>query len=202
MKTRLGLLASLALVAAAVVGCTPAETKAELPGAWGEGATYKAGECSITIDPSVTNPDAKPLKDFMNRDDVRYFDLRDHKEGYGVGHIAGFESVSWFNVICGAGEQLFYLDGETYKARYNESETILNDIFPKDKVIFGMCQVGGRVTPWCVLLSQYGYDMSKVYNVGGWNQLAKHEDHCGLEVSEGVAASAITYDFSTLTKKA
>ena len=62
-----------------------------------------------------------------------------------------------------------------------------------------MCQVGGRVQPFLTLLSQYGYDMSNVYNVGGWNQIKDLNDKGGYNVSLGIAASAITYDFSALT---
>ena len=64
-----------------------------------------------------------------------------------------------------------------------------------------MCQVGGRVQPFLKLLAQYNYDMSKVYNVGGWNQLIATgvKDYDGYKVSLGIGASAITYNFGDLT---
>ena len=64
-----------------------------------------------------------------------------------------------------------------------------------------MCQVGGRVQPFLKLLAQYEYDMSKVYNVGGWNQLVAKtvENYGGYKVSLGIGASAITYNFGDLT---
>ena len=182
-----------------------------LPAAWGEGATYAALECNVSFipgsiadknDATKTNAHAKPLSDYLNMPGARYFDLRDVSEGYGAGHVQGFESVSYFKTIVGTDNQLFYTDADgKYVARYEESEAVLNKIFPKDATLFVMCQVGGRVQPFLKLLAQYNYDMSKVYNIGGWNQLvAKNvKDYGGYNVSLGIAASAITYDFSGLT---
>ena len=209
---KFGLVALLGLVALGVVACGNTNTSEQpagptLPVAWEEGETYQAIECSVSLVPgSITNDagakndDAKPVKDYLNVEGIRFFDLRDVKEGYGVGHIQGFESVSYFNTIVGTGEQLFYTDADgKYVARYAESETILNDIFPKDATLFVMCQVGGRVTPFLKLLAQYNYDMSKVYNVGGWNQIKDLKDFGGYDVSLGIKAKNITYNFSSLT---
>ena len=182
-----------------------------LPAAWGEGATYEAYECNVSFIPGAiasskdatkTNTHAKPLKDYLHMEGARYFDLRDVSEGYGAGHVAGFESVSYFQTIVGTGDQLFYTDADSkYVARYTESEAVLNKIFPKDKTLFVMCAVGGRVQPFLKLLAQYNYDMSKVYNVGGWKQLIAKtvENYGGYEVSLGIAASAVTYSFEGLT---
>ena len=182
-----------------------------LPAAWEESQTYKAFECSVSLvpgsimdvnDATKTNAHAKPLSDYLNMPGARYFDLRDVSEGYGAGHVQGFESVSYFRTIVGRENQLFYTDANgKYVARYEESVSVLNKIFPKDATLFVMCQVGGRVQPFLKLLAQYDYDMSKVYNVGGWNQLVAKtvENYGGYNVSLGIGASAITYDFSGLT---
>ena len=185
---------------------------AQLPAAWGEGATYSAYECNVSFipgaiakskeEPTVVNSHAKPLKDYLHLEGARYFDLRDASEGYGVGHVQGFESVSYFKTIVGTDNQLFYTDADgKYVARYEESVSVLNKIFPKDATLFVMCQVGGRVQPFLKLLAQYEYDMSKVYNVGGWNQLVAKtvENYGGYKVSLGIGASAITYNFGDLT---
>jgi rhodanese-related sulfurtransferase len=177
-----------------------AKRSAELPTAWAEGATYQAKECSVSLLPgSLENPNAKAVKEYFTTENVRFFDLRDVKEGYGVGHIQKFESISYFNTIVGDGEQLFKKEGETFVARYEESESMLNKMFPKDATLFVMCQVGGRVQPFLTLLKQYGYDTSKVYNVGGWNNVNSAENYGGYSVSLGVRATSIEYDFSTLT---
>ena len=44
---------------------------------------------------------------------------------------------------------------------------MLESMFPKNKTLFLMCQSGGRVKTMMQLLDQYGWDMTKVYNVGG-----------------------------------
>ena len=180
----------------------------ELPVAWEEGETYQALECSVSLvpgslsdknDATITNANAKAVKDFMNDANVRCFDLRDVSEGYGLGHIQGFETVSYFKTIVGKDNQLFSQNEDgTYTARYKESKDVINDIFPKDATLFVMCQVGGRVQPFLKLLDQLDYDMSKVYNIGGWNQIKDLADFGGYEVSLGIAAKEITYDFSTL----
>ena len=72
-------------------------------------------------------------------------------------------------------------------------------MFPKDATLFVMCAVGGRVQPFLQLLDQLDYDMSKVYNIGGWAQIKDEADFGGYQVSLGIPASAITYDFSKLT---
>ena len=199
---KLGLIALLGVL---TLGTVTACGSAKLPAAWEEGETYQAKECSVSLNPgSLENPDAKPVLDYLTRDDIRFIDLRDVKEGYGAGHIQGFESISYFNVIVGDGEQLFQKTDTGFVARYEESEAMLNKMFPKDTILFVMCQVGGRVTPFLTLLDQYKYDMSKVYNIGGWNQIkdVKEPAYAGYKVSLGIAASAIEYDFSTLTPKA
>ena len=209
---KFGLIALLSVLTFGLIACTgnngssvagsepTSETTVTLPAAWGEGATYQAKECSVSLVPgSIENPNAKPVKDYLTTEGIRFFDLRDVKEGYGVGHIQGFESVSYFNTIVGDGEQLFSKTDAGFVARYEESEFYLNKIFPKDATLFVMCQVGGRVQPFLTLLAQYGYTMSNVYNVGGWNQVKDLDDKGGYDVSLGIGASAITYDFSALT---
>ena len=204
---KFGLIALLSILTLGVVACgnpsssEPSEPEGTvLPAAWAEGATYQAKECSVSLLPgSLENPNAKAVKEYFTTENVRFFDLRDVKEGYGVGHIQKFESVSYFNTIVGTAGQLFTKTDDGFVANYEESEAILNDIFPKDATLFVMCQVGGRVQPFLTLLKQYNYDMSKVYNIGGWNQIKDVADFGGYSVSLGVAAKAVTYDFSALT---
>ena len=204
---KFGLIALLSVLTFGLVACggeqgTSTPAQAEMPVAWGADTTYANNECSITLVPGSIEgqgADVKAVKDYLRRSDVRCFDLRDSKEGYGVGHIEGFESVSYFNVLVGTGEQLFYSTDNGFAPRYTQSETILNSIFPKDAKIFAMCAVGGRVQPFCTLLKQYGYNMDNVYNVGGWKQVNAADNFGGYQVSRGIAAKEITYDFSSLT---
>ena len=188
---------------------TPEVDTNELPVAWEEGEAFQAIQCSVTLVPgslvddkdnTINNNDATPVKDYLTTQGIRFIDLRDVSEGYGIGHIAGFESISYFRLIVGEGH-LFTQTETGFVANYDESEAILNKLFPKDMTYFVMCQVGGRVVPFLQLLSQYGYNMDNVYNIGGWAQLAnyKGEDkYYGYDVSLGLKATATEYDFSEL----
>jgi len=116
------------------------------------------------------------LEKFLNRDDVIYIDLRDYKD-YAQKHFKNFEVVPYFAYIFNATAntdatmvQLFGGSPTEPVAVYNESVAILNAIFPKDKTIFLMCQSGGRVVSMMQILAANGYDMSKIYNVGGVGQ--------------------------------
>ena len=51
-------------------------------------------------------------------------------------------------------------------SRYTTSMEILEDLFPKDKAIFLMCDSGNKSRSVIKLLAQYGWDMSRIYNVG------------------------------------
>ena len=183
---------------------TPAAAKrsADLPTAWDAEDTYQRTECSVTILPGEDNPTAKAVKDYFTTPGIRFIDLRDETEGYGVGHIERFESISFFNLICGTTGQLFTKNADgTFKANYTQSVSILKSLFPTDATLFLMCQAGGRVVTMMQLLEQYDYDMSKIYNVGGWNDIKSEKDFGGYGVSLGLTekAKSISYNFSKLT---
>lgn len=144
--------------------------QAELPAPAKEGTTenpYTVAAASIT---------AENLDQYLNRDDVVYIDLRDYKD-YAQKHFKNFEVIPYFAFIFNESAhtdatkvQLYGGSPESPVATYNESGAILNAIIPKDKTVFLMCQSGGRVTQFMNLLEAEGYDMSKIYNVGGMAQ--------------------------------
>lgn len=82
------------------------------------------------------------------------------------------------------GNTLFREEDGKYIANYKESKKILEEIFPKDKVIFLMCGGGGYAGMTKNFLISMGYDENKIYNVGGhWYykgknniQVPKNED--------------------------
>ena len=164
------------------------QVKKELPAA---PASYKPEDSVI----NKTN-----LGDYMNRSDVTYIDLRGFEDAYLTGHIKGFEPVEYFSFIKGAGDQLFTSDNQP---RYVESVQILNTLFPKDQTIFLMCQSGGRVKGMMALLEAQKYDMSKVYNVTGWNDLSADDSTVkDLCKPTPFAAGTVTYPFDKLEKLA
>lgn len=60
-------------------------------------------------------------------------------------------------------------DGTVAKAepRYEESQLILEELFPKDRPLFLMCGAGGYVGMTRQLLIHLGWDPELVYNIGG-----------------------------------
>ena len=82
---------------------------------------------------------------------------------------------------------------------YEESDEILNAFFPKGKTIFLMCQSGGRVNNLMKLLNARGWDMSKIYNIGGMAQYAGAEYRDIVTDTPEIIISA-TYTFEGLTR--
>ena len=158
-----------------------------LPKAWKDGETeFKTRDCSVTLVPDTSlEINSKSLIEYMNYDDVEYIDLRDDSEGYKLGHIKGFKSVSYFHQIVGEEEQLFRLENNVFIPNYEDSEERLLQYFPKDTIIFLMCQTGGRVINMIKLLKQLGYDVSMIYNVGGWNHVRTANNYAGYDVVLG-----------------
>ena len=139
----------------------------ELPAAWAEGDTsWAASKCSVHLMPAEGS-NQKSVKEFLNYPGARFIDLRDSTEGYSEGHVERFESISYFRLI----EKLFSRDGKVFTPLYDDSEYYLKAMFPTDAPIFLMCAAGGRVVHMINLLAQYDYDMSQVYNVGGWDSV-------------------------------
>lgn len=172
----------------------------ELPAARLEGKnTYNTGDSGIQIAPA-DGSGAKKLVDYLDREDVVYIDLRGVGD-YNKGHIEGFESVPHFDVLMASnkakGDQLFYADAEgKIQPRYEESVQILNATFPKDRAIFLMCKSGGRVVATMDILAANGYDMSKVYNVGGYDTADKSYP---ITAKGSPISTTTTFSFSALS---
>lgn len=161
---------------------------------------YSVASSGIVIAPSAGQ--AK-LLDYLGRPDVRYVDLRDVSEGYLVGHIEGFESISYNKLVKNTGlftetkvtDKVTGAVSYTFEANYTQSEAILEMLFPKNETLFVMCQGGARVVPFMWLLASLDYDMSRVYNVGGYNHVT---DEYKVSTTDKVSAT-VNYDFSKLT---
>lgn len=100
---------------------------------------------------------------------------------YSGAHLKGFANVEFFAYVFDSsanhsGKQLFYKgeDGR-FVPRYATSVETLEALFPKNKTLFIMCQSGGRVVTLMQLLDQFGWDMEKVYNVGGMSSYTNEE---------------------------
>lgn len=143
------------------------------------------------------NINESTIDNYLHRSDTVYRDMRMLKDpgnyeaiggdAYLSGYVEGFEVVPLPYIInvtdlpaevgkTYTGETLFTQnsDGE-YIANYAESQTILEDLFPKDKNIFLMCGGGGYAGMMKNLLISLGWDANKIYNVGAyWSYDGNH----------------------------
>ena len=147
------------------------------------------------------------LRQYLGRTDVKYIDLRDYAD-YAKKHLRNFECIPYFALIFNAeaanDASLPQLYGGTVDDPipvYAESDEILEALFPKGKTIFLMCQSGGRVNNMMKLLSARGWDMSKVYNIGGMAHYAGAEYRDIVTDTPEIAITA-TYAFEGLTRVA
>lgn len=139
-----------------------------------DAAAVPCKEGVYSSDCSSINP--SNLIDYMGRNDVFYIDLRDYNN-YAEKHIRGFEVIPYFGLLFNAEAhtdntkvQLFGGTPAAPVATYKESVALLKALFPQDRPLLIMCQSGARVNWLMQILAANGYDMSKVYNVGGMGQ--------------------------------
>lgn len=140
------------------------------------------------------------IDEYLDRSDVAYRDVRmlfDPADYAAVGGdadlsrtIRGFKVVPFPYIatlqplpVKGAyqGERLFDVDWAdngtvaNARARYAESEMILEELFPRDKAIFLMCGGAGYSNMIKELLIYYGWDVNLLYNTGAnWGYAGKN----------------------------
>ena len=122
-------------------------------------------------------------------------------------HLKNFEVIPYFAVIFNADANTDATLPQLYGGSvtepidvYEESDDLLHAMIPTDKTVFLMCQSGGRVTQLMNLLAAKGYDMSKIYNVGGMGQFEGSEFRPYTTDNAELAVTA-TYAFEGLTRK-
>lgn len=176
-------------------------TKTYKPSQDAEEVACEAGVYSA----SCSSINASNLYEYLNIEGVLYIDLRDYND-YGQKHLRNFEVIPYFAYIFDAEAgtnpdkpQLYGGSVSEPVAAYNESDELLEVLFPKDTVIFLMCQSGGRVANFMKLLEAKGYDMSLIYNVGGMGQYTDAA-YAPLTVDALEARVDATYSFEGLTR--
>ena len=111
------------------------------------------------------------------------------------------------------GDRLFDItwadDGSIVEAtpRYEQSELVISELFPKDAPIVLCCGGGGYASMMYRLLVYLGYDPALLYNAGGvWDytgyeaiELARHDEDAGETEYFFWRADVPTLDFETLT---
>ncbi len=175
----------IAAVVAGFAGCGEKKVEAEpLPVVKALPApvdTTKPDAAKTPYAASCSSINASNLYEYFGRDDVLYIDLRDYGD-YQKKHLRNFECIPYFAYVfdkaAGKDEAKIQLYGGSVTepvASYKESDEMLEVLFPRNKTIFFMCQSGGRVAQLLNILSVKGYDMSKIYNVGGMGQFTAPE---------------------------
>lgn len=146
------------------------------------------------------------LHEYLGREDVVYIDLRDYSD-YAKKHLKNFEVLPYFAAIFNANAptdaalpQLFGGSTAEPVATYEESVALLKAMVPTDKTVFLMCQSGGRVAQMMTLMENLGYDMTKVYNVGGMGQYTADE-YAEWTTDTAELTINATYSFEGLTRK-
>ena len=171
---------------------------------------------------------------YLNRSDTVYRDVRmlvdtatwENKGGdrYLSGYIKGFEVIpspflanytdeyieqKKIENISGlySGPTLFKLDNEgNYTPNYQESMSILESIFPKDKNIFIICGAGGYAGQVKHMLVKLGWNEDLVRDIGGFwyyegkNAISVKETIDGKEYYNFSKVPYYNLDFDSLTE--
>lgn len=155
--------------------------------------------------PTCSAINAENLREYLNRSDVFYIDTRDHND-YMKKHLRNFEVIPFFGLVFNANAHTDATLPQLYGGTptepvpvYKESDEILAALFPKDKTLFIMCQSGGRVGMLMNIMKARGWDMSKVYNIGGMAQYGGPE-YRDLIVDTPEMILEPVYSFEGLTR--
>lgn len=175
------------------------------------------------------------IDNYLDRTDTVYRDVRmlidsatwENKGGdrYLSGYIRGFEVIpspylanytddyieqKRIENVSGLyqGKTLFKLDNnDNYTPNYEESMSILETIFPKDKNIFIMCGAGGYAGQVKHMLVKLGWDEEKVRDIGGYwyyegnNKIEIKETKNGKDYYNFSKVPYYNIDFDNLTEK-
>ncbi len=135
------------------------------------------------------NINEKTVDRYLGRTDTVYRDMRMLKDeadyeaiggdSYLSGYVEGFEIVP-YPYLCNVtglpaevgdsrqGDTLYTFSEGTYTANFEESDAILEYLFPKDKNIILMCGGGGYAGMMKNMLISLGWDENRIYNAGGF----------------------------------
>ena len=199
--------------AEAAAAAATAVEEAALPDPVDTTKTYKANKddteetpCAPgNFGPTCSAINSENLKQYLGRTDVMYIDLRDYSD-YAKKHLRNFECIPYFALIFNKDacndESLPQLFGGTVDEPipvYEESDDLLEALFPRNKTIFLMCQSGGRVQNMMKLLKARGWDMTKIYNIGGMAQYSGPE-YRDITTDAAEITITATYSFEGLTR--
>ena len=90
-------------------------------------------------------------------------------------------------------DTLFHLENGVYVPNYEESMSIIEKLFPKNKYIFLMCGGGGYAGMMKEFLVSMGWKEDRIYNVGGYWY---YEGNNSVITLNGIGPKGEDYDFS------
>lgn len=172
------------------------------------------------------NVNEKTIDKYLGRKDAVYRDMRmledpgDYEaiggDRFLSGYIKGFEVVPLPYIIPVTnlpeevgytynGATLFFKKSDgTYLPNYEESMDIIEDLFPRDKIIFLMCGGGGYAGMMKEFLVANGWNQDRIYVVGGyWYYNGKNKVNVPKNYSGNFDFSQVPYhdiEFADLTK--
>ncbi len=167
-------------------GCTPARQEAvEKATSMPEELPKKDASTSVLMSESPLNPEN--IDDYLFREDCIYIDTRDPNQFLKEGFIAGFRNLPFYECLVSVqkeGSGLFWMtkikaeegqeeinlgDVGSFIPKYEESQELIEALFPKDKNILIISTAGVESTYLMNLLLQLGYDGDQLYNVGSFS---------------------------------
>lgn len=139
------------------------------------------------------------LDDYLFLDGVLYFDLRSPAQLAEEGSAAGFVNIPFYGVLVDyqRKENVLYQmtkvrneqgevtalmgDVGSFSANYEESESLIRDLFPENQPIVFISTAGVEAAYMICLLEQLGYDGSYLYNAGtfsnGMGNIIAYKDY-------------------------
>jgi rhodanese-related sulfurtransferase len=186
----LGLATCATLVGAlGMAGCAREAQGEQVPGAASLPPSSPDPESEFGVDAAIN---MSTIDDYLDRPDVMYRDLRMLRDTAAFDEVGGDPELSFtlpgFRIIPFPyiatlpklpvegrydGDVLFVTEWNedmsirTAIPKYQESEQILEEVFPKDTDIFLMCGGGGYAAFMKKLLVFLGWDEGRLYNIGG-----------------------------------
>ena len=175
------------------------------------------------------NVNEETIDSYLGRSDAVYRDVRMLEDpgnyeaiggdSYLSGFVRGFELVPFPYIVnvtglpeevgqTYTGKTLYHQHSDgSYTPNYKESLSILEGLFPKNKVLFLMCGGGGYSGMLKNMLVALGWDEDKIYDVGGYwyyggdnNVDVKRVDDNGQIVYDFYKVPVHEIDFEKLTE--
>lgn len=180
-------------------GCSAQPQSAPLPDP--VSAPSALPEKSVPQSALMSNSPISPtnLDDYLFLKDVLYFDLRSPAQLAEEGSVAGFVNIPFYGVLVDyerkdnvlyrmtkvrddQGQVIAQMgDVGSFSANYEESESLIRDLFPQDQPIVFISTAGVEAAYMICLLQQLGYDGSKLYNAGtfsnGMGNIIAYKDY-------------------------